>query len=283
MATVIERETLAYSWAEIQREYRTLIGTSAPDAKSMYPSEYAERMRTNEGGFFGAESRQVMRWLREGYDPPKSDLDPSAVPIDLGGEGAAWRWSDDDDGEYAHDEFISGESEYYLTRRPVQGKPGVSVQVDLSFNCHTDTGGGPSVISQYGDWVGSVVRALQGRGHDVSVCVYDVCRAQYPHAAKQTETRVQIKRFGETMIARDFAILFTRPGFRHLIFTASMLEDIRGRRTVSAGLGIPVAGDWGVEFDPHSRVLNITCYPRAPQSFPREYMDNLLREVADNL
>lgn len=225
---------------------------------------------------------QVNDWLANGYD-----FEPGSLPEMPVNDATAPTWrSNDEDGDYLHEEFLAGEADFYMDRVEEQTRPGIYLHVEVAFS-----GGIPGeTVKQYGLWVGRAVAAIQSAGFDVALRITSTVDSLYPHEPGRHQTAVQVSRFGEVLLPRDYAVLFTGGGYRHLLFAAKMMcgevpikpEGFEGeyKTLVPAreGLGMPYRRDWDVSFDAESRILSVSCNSRSSH-FPERAMDDQLREV----
>lgn len=279
-------------YAKVAQYYRDLIsGRLEPRGDTLQESvenwKSANRGSGYNYDFYGAGSDEMLGRLNSGYDFPPGNLPD--MPVDLTGTGPRWTFNDSE-GDYLHEEFMSGESDYYVERQIAESKPGIYLHVECSFVCDTPH----ETVSQYGQWVGATVAAIQGSGYDVALRLTSTLDSLYEEeAGKRAEIVVQVTRFGEVLLPRDFAVLFSPGGYRHLIFLAKMIPgeeiiapagtDKRSAELVtpSGGLGTPIMSHgWGVEFDADARILHFT--PDSHGSpFPEEFMSATLREVQE--
>jgi hypothetical protein len=152
-------------------------------------------------------------------------------------------------------------------------------------------------ITAYGKWVGSAIAAIQAQGYDIALRITCTVTSLYDEEARfRHETAIQVTRFGEQLLARDYAVLFSPGGYRHLLFVAQCIPGEEpvvpagvepseyGEKLVtpSSGLGHCIYSmDWGVEFDPEERILHVTCSQTTGGEFPEEAMNENLREVQE--
>jgi hypothetical protein len=277
----MEHHRHVYSFGELAELYR--LGAERGEFVGPYHKKMQSSWTTaTADSFHGGNSEELLGYLAHGYTPPSGTF--TGVPVSFEGEGVAWKYNDED-GDYEHDLFISGEPDYYLDRRIVPSKPGIHVVVGMDFN----GGVGPDVVAAYGEWVGGALFAIGSAGFDVSLSVTNTVTNGYSGEHEKTgknygrkdksEFVVVVKRFGEVVIPKDFLILFSRVGFRHLIFLASVIEERHGL-TADAGLGSPIRSDWGIDYDDDQRVLQVSSKSSGGR-FPVETMDKQLRQTAE--
>jgi hypothetical protein len=263
-----------YAYADLIEFYRAYMLADKPPPMPACSCTEKHRASVRQGGHWaGRPAHEFAPILDAGVD-----LDPgeqAVLPVALDGEGTAWRWNDQD-GDYDHAEFLSGEADYYLDRRIEPGKPGIYVHVEDWWVAGTSG----ETIAAYGSWVASAVAAIQSQGFDVALTVTASANDIVDGERGRSEFSVVVKRFGEQLIARDFAVLFTHEGFRHLMFTSYCMPEIfePGKRT-GHYLGTIIRGvHYSVEFDPDTRVLHISN-DSSGATFPAEDMSTMLREV----
>lgn len=262
------------SYAQLQRLYADV--TEHPYEYGSQVSNLATSWNAASSFYGDRDASEVKRLFEVGVDLPGGHAD--VVPIKLEGEGPAWRWNDEE-GDYEHSEFLAGEPDFFLARRIEDAKPGIYIDVELSYVCTTDV----ELIADFGRWVGKAIQAIQARGFDISLTISTAGSGAY-HSERpgRFQTHVTVKRFGESLYARDFNVLFLPEGFRHLLFLAiAMPEHTEGLR-VSGGLGRPHGTDWNVDFDPDQRKLSFGSkgFPDRHEKLPVEYLNGQLADIA---
>jgi hypothetical protein len=275
-------ETRKYAWADVQDVYRTLPDTKLPaTAREMDGLRSDWEYSATDGHPFYEMSREtVLRKLDEGHDLPDVESPPDVPADTFEGVGRVWRWNDSE-GDYEHELWLAGEAECYLDRRLERGRPGLYVHAEVSFGGGTS----PKVISEYGQWVGAAIQAIQSAGFDTSLSVTSTVDALFNDPNLRTSTAIQVNDFGEELVARDYGILFTAAGYRHLIFCAKMIPELRDGLTGRSGLGICVHGHgWNVDYDPDDRVLTFGCASTGmgTNAFPADEMSAMLADVGEH-
>lgn len=260
-----------YSWAQVQDHYRTMIEDPQGSGESSLVPQLLD------GNYWaGCDTTEVLDRLDRGYDFPE-DMRVDFPELTSEGVGNRWRWSDED-GDYDHAEFLSGEPDYMLDRKPSAMRPGVYVHAGMWFHAGTPS----EVIAEYGCWVGGAVASIQATGCDVSLRVESTAQRIYEGEDLST-VAIQVKRFGEQLVARDFAALFAEGGMRHLIFGSYSLAERAGEATVNTTYGHARYGlGWVCEFDPDTRTLTIE-QPASASHFPAEELNAQLAEIRERL
>jgi hypothetical protein len=267
---------VTYPWHEVQQTWREAVSPDQAAATVLLDTHGLTWQNIGPHGdhFYGLPVDETKRYLAQGYDHPDS-LTGEVFPFDYGADAPTFTWNEDD-GDYMHEEWLGG-GQYYLDRQIQPTKPGLTIQATVDFNCGVDG----KVIAEYGDWVGGALRAIQNQGFDCAVSVrFDATYVWGYSDDRILELVIPVTQFGETSIPRDYAILFTHTGFRQFCFSAIMRTGVEMDCDVSGSLGTPYGADnWGVEYDPDTRVLHLTCDSRA-RSFPADEMTAMLREVS---
>jgi hypothetical protein len=266
------------SFADLQQHYREIV--SKPDEQ---PSKLRALARSwnniddYDDGFSGDHPDKVLAKFGTGVDLPGGNAD--VIPVALEGEGPAWRWTDDE-GEYDHSEFLSGEPEFYLDRRIEKSKPGIYIEVGLCYVWSAPL----ELIADFGRWVGQAIQAIQTRGFDICLDIVTPGTNAYPgETATYFRNAVTVKRFGEVLNARDFNVMFLGEGFRQLLFSYIALPEKREGIPIAGNMGQPLHTDWVVEFNPESRTLTFQSkgVPSSNEVLPVEYLNDQLREIAE--
>ena len=268
------RGVYVYDWHDIASTFRA-YASGALKATSGTLKSLIERWRDDsERSFYGANMTETVAWLDEGYELP--DMPAGLPPIAAETMDNRWRYTDDPTiGAYCHEMFMSGDPLHYLAKVPQPVKPGIAVEVQMSFSANVRH----KLIAQYGRWIGRALASLEARGYDMRLdTVYvgsGVMRDQ-----RRTETRIRVTDFGEVTLARDWSALFSPGGWRLLTFMAIALPGERDNKRVSRSLGSPQgAHGWDLDFDPETRVLKVMCQSMA-STFPAEEMTEKLAQVA---
>jgi hypothetical protein len=238
-----------YTWADVQSEY-VAVTTGAKRATGTLARLVESWDSDTE--FYGGTTAEVREWLRRGYDLPKLP-DELPRPASNLSHKPRWRRSDDPEGEFQYDDFLNGETEYYLARDRVGPKPGINVEVTLDFNANVSS----RVVAGWAEWVGSALRAIQGQGYDLAVTVYTPARGLY-RDEDISETHIVLATFGQQKLTADWSTIWSPAGFRHLMFCACCMADEREGKKAAPGLGSAVPEGWDVKWNGETRTLKLT-------------------------
>lgn len=269
----VKAERRVYELHEVYRHYLSVVdGEITLSAAGSEDLAGGWRGESSWGGdFYGATADEIRKRISGGFDFDAS-MAPD-VPAEVGGEGPRWTWSEFD-GEYEHEVFLSGEPACYLDRRVDQAKPGINVDVAYMFCADINA----ETISAYGQWVGGLLTAIETQGYDVALTVTSTLDNLYGDNKRQ-ETAIRVSRFGEPLVMRDYAVLFSPGGYRHLMFAAKTIAEVEEGLNTVGGLGRVIPGDgWGVDYDEEARCVAITAGSLSGQ-FPVEDMNAMLKDV----
>jgi hypothetical protein len=265
--------TRYYDWAEIAGYYREFTAGESYDSSWDASGAVDRTLRDRERTWTGATCDEIIERLDGGYDLPA--LDGVATPASLEAEKARWRWTDNPEGEYQHDSFLNGEADYYVLRDRPGPKPGVNIEIEMTFNAGVDH----ETVGQYGTFVGQAIRAMQAQGYDVAVTLTSKARGQINGESK-TDTHICVSRFGEIVFANDWSAIFSPGGYRHLFFCAYILPGLEQGQNVSSSLGsaAPNKTEFDIGFDRDSRTIKIDCDPNA-STFPAAKLTDKLASL----
>lgn len=276
-----------FTFADLRR---TFIEYSTPGRKHkplLVPSSTLARhikdWRSGQGGEWeGGTAADTRRWIERGYDFPP--MPASLSPQSMDARRPKWVVSDEPDGEFDYDLYESGEPDYFRTLTNVGSKPGIRVEVVNIWVCSTNA----KVLADYGRWVGSALYALQAQGYDLEIRVTAPSNGVFSGGDDTGFTpAVQVSKFGEQVMARDWSVMFSPTGSRHLMFLALMLPEARKLRElndkprrVSGSLGQGMMDSrYDINWQPESRTLLITNQYMTPNDFPAEAMTRKLAAI----
>lgn len=226
--------------------------------------------------FSDGDNTAIIDRIRNGYDLER--LEGVESPNTLHAEQRKRRMTDDADGEYDHTAFLNGDAEYYVVKDRPAPKRGLHVEISLCFSGSVSG----RVCSEYGVWTAQALRALKAARHDLSIVATNRTDHAYD-GERSSDTHVTLKRYGQTMLAADWAVLFSPGGYRSLMFTCKALAAHTDGAALSSGLGSPqVARDWGLDWNRETRTLKINN-PRNASSFPAQEMTRKLGEILPRL
>lgn len=258
--------TFKFSWSEITQAYQSLVAGELKGKEET--NRLKEEWETNKNEFYGGTSEEMLDILINGY-PFDNLSDEISLPVSTY-ERPRRRYTDDSEGEFNYDLYANGETEFYLQeiRRPHRGGISLLVQYDFAANVT------PENIASYGRWVGAVIQHLQARGYDLEIKVFCLGSYAYEQVDGVTETHIQLSKFGEQVLKRDWSALFSPCGYRHLGFMSLVLPEVLAPNdwTCSRGLGGPVSVPNAVTWKEDTREVRITCDPNAQTNLSVEQM-----------
>lgn len=264
--------TRFFDWQEICDFYRAHYAgkTDFPG----YAGSITNRFRPGvRDAWSGATPDEIIDRLENGYDLPPMPMD--GAPAALESTRPRWRWSDNPDGEYQHDAFLNGEADYYLSRDRQGPKPGVNIEVHMSWAAMVNA----ETLAQYARFVGTAIAAIQAQGFDVALATVSRVKDLYPREPKSA-IHVQVTRFGQTVLTHDFAALFSPGAYRHLIFSAKCQRYAEDGTQPKPGLGMTEKTDWNVTYDADTRTLTIQNNQQG-RTFPEADMTAKLHKAIE--
>lgn len=175
----------------------------------------------------------------------------------------------DEEGEIQVDMALSGHDTPFLTWGKRERTPGLKLDVELAVRSSTPA----TVLTDYAEWLASLVAGLQAKGYDLEINV--VSRAKgtvYNAPNSRIDVAVRVKRFGRKSDLKSWGAILSPGGFRRLIFLARVMACEAHGKVCSEGFGGSFGPTWGLEMDPKTRTLTVKC-AAITQRFPREEMD----------
>lgn len=227
-----------------------------------------ENWRTG-GSFYGPSMEEMAPRLRQGYEFD-STIAPQKLP-DVAYDRPRPRYTDDSEGEFNYDLYYQGETEYFLNKPKRKSVGGIRIRAEYVFAA----GVSHQMITEYAQWLGTVIQSLQARGFDLEIELFSRVESCYRKAGKpwSSEDRhyIRVSRFGERIMPWDWSALFSPGGYRHFMFATMMLPAEETELNVAEGLGHTLAGAWDIKWHPRERVIEITNDSRG-YTFPAEDM-----------
>lgn len=251
-----------HDWAVVRDAY--MRWTDPSTDRSKLPIRVQRLFNSWSGGWSGATIDQAREWTARGYEPPA--LDTGAVAsLSSDVDKPRWIWSDDPEGEFDHDLYSSGEVDCYRSRTKRAQRVGINVEMGFGFHA----GMKASTIADYANWVGSVLQAIQRQGFDVALSLFYEGTNTY-RGGSNDRVSIQVARFGERVMFREWSALFSPAGFRHLFFAAIVVaEETDPPVKAAEGLGSPKHRKYAVTFDKATRTLR---FDNAQGPFPADQM-----------
>jgi hypothetical protein len=214
----------------------------------------------------------VIERMRSGF-PLDALTEANAVPAAIQGLKSQPRMTEDTEGEYQHDLYESGETEYYIERLPSPALIGVKVEASMSMSSGTPN----HAVAAYGEWIGQLIKALKTQGFDVGLTTFSRSRDLYKDE-RYSENHMEVIEPGQTSIERDWSGLFAPSGYRHLNFWMKMARNRAENTRINDALGYPEGAAWGIEFHPDTRTLRVTN-PSTFRTFPAEQLTAEVKEL----
>jgi hypothetical protein len=218
-----------------------------------------------EGGYFyDAKMSDMVDRIRNGYE-----FDHRAAPASLPNveyDRPRMRYTDDPEGEYSHDLYITGETEHFLTKPKRKSVGGLRLRIQFNFSC----GIGKDMIAEYTQWVGTVIQSLQARGYDLEIELYSEANGVYTNTRKDGHY-IRVSKFGERVMPHSWSAAFSPGGFRHFMFLAYMWPEESEPVTACGSLGMPLGRKYDITWEPKERIINIETNSHS-ENFPIDDM-----------
>ena len=120
-----------FDWHELVRAYEDIMtGTRKVTGRQAvnHISEWEQG-----GSFYDATSKEMIDRIHNGFE-----FDYKAAPESLPNieyDRPRMRYTDDPEGEYSHDLYITGETEHFLTKPKRKSVGGLRLRVQYNWNC----------------------------------------------------------------------------------------------------------------------------------------------------
>jgi hypothetical protein len=241
--------------------------------------ELARNWRSNRG-FYGGTIDEVKNYMRDGYRVGQlnGELLPGVLRTREGtARRGQWLWQehgDDVDVGLA----LSGDPDCFRSFEQAPTLGGLNVVALFAFSSNTDF----NIIAQYGGWIARLLGTCQTAGISPSLTI-----DQYGRGVTSQDVtsliRVKVKNENDALDWRRYSVLFSPPGFRHLLFAALCRATgpkhlIPGDTASHLGSPLSPSGTWDLAWDSSTRT--VTCWgPTSPRSFDPDHMTNKLIET----
>jgi hypothetical protein len=277
MKVTVDDNTVVHAyvdWAEMVKKY-TGVFTGGEGMKSRKGKEWALTLKHNhEGSFYGASAEQMIERIAKGYSFPKVEL--INMPV-VSYDRPRPRFTDDPEGEFDNDMFISGETEYFLSKPKRRSVGGIRMKVQIGFTGMVND----RTINEYFTWVGQTIQAIQARGYDLELSVFNHNEKLYhPSGYKDSFQNIRISKFGERIIPHDWSALFSPGGHRHFMFMFYMWAGEQENMAYANDLGASMGKGWRLEWNKDQRALTVHVDSRSNQ-FPAGKMTKELEDWKD--
>jgi hypothetical protein len=228
----------------------------------------AAQIRGFDKGFAGCTAEEMRDWVAHGYLVPGMQVKPGASTR------PRRKMRFDEEGEIQVDLALSGHDMPFLNWGKRTRTPGLSLQVELAVRASTPA----SVLTDYAQWLASLVAGLQSRGFDLEIDVVSRAKQVVKDSRAQVDVGIRVKRYGRKSDLKSWGALLSPGGFRRLVFTARTMACEAHGKPCSSGFGGSFGPEWGLDFDPKTRTLTVKCAANTTR-FPREEMDRQLGEL----
>jgi hypothetical protein len=260
---------ITFDWAELTNLYRQVVANPSL-AKHIGLKQLVgpNGQWETEKQWVGSTSQEMLKWLDNGYEF-ESKVDPDSLPA-VAYDRPRMRYTDDPEGEFNYDLYVQGETEHFLTKPKRKMLGGIRINFRYDFSA----GVASKTITDYGQWIGSVIQNLQAKGYDLEISIYNQREEMYPSKPdiEYAFYYVKVSKFGERVMPFDWSSAFAPGGFRHLLFLANTWPDnVYPDLVCERNLGRPTLDKWDITWNPTEREIHITCNPRGG-GFPMEDM-----------
>jgi hypothetical protein len=262
-------------WHEITGTFKKIV-----EQDWRYKSERANQFVddwSHDSSFIGAKPKEMLRRLHQGYDfPPESA--PSVLPY-VESYRRRPRYTDDPEGDYDHDLYMNGETEYFLTKPKRESLIGLRLKIRYDFNCKVSS----KFIAEYGQWVGTVIESLQTRGYDLEIMVMQDAHHTFDHGRDGNDQQmVRVSKFGERVMPRDWAALFSPGGYRMLLWQAMFLGADSSSHELTYTLGKAQGERFDISWEPKEREITFHVNStNVPTKYPAENMTKKFESWTD--
>lgn len=249
-------DELSQAWAGFMSGSFTLPGENGKNAA--FQAEYTWRSER----FCGMSPEAMSDAIDHGYVVPGMDVKTGRQTRDRRKSKLS-----EDEGELLVDLALSGHDRPYMHRPKVKRQAGLTINFELAMTAATPA----SVLSDYAQFMASLVAGMQAKGFDLAINV--VSRAkQVGVKGEATQTTVKVKRFGKRSDLKSWGAMLSPGGFRMLIFCGRILTCHANDRVCDTGMGCSYGPAWGLAFDAKDRVLTVKCKASSSR-FPREQLE----------
>ena len=241
--------------------------------------ELARAWRT-EPSFYGGTPDDVKTYMRDGYRVGQlnGDLLPGVLRTREGtARRGQWLWQESGD-EVDLTLALSGDPDCFRSFEQAPTLGGLNVVALFAFSSTTDF----NIIAQYGGWIARLLGTCQTAGISPSLII-DQYGQGVTNKDATTLIRVRVKQENDALDWRRYSVLFSPPGFRHLLFAALCRATgpthlVPGDTASHLGRPLSPSDNWDLSWDPSTRT--VTCWgPTAPRSFDPELMTQKLIET----
>ena len=252
--------TLTYD--ELSQAWKGLLNGSLKLQRQAVAVAAGVQVWRDMPSFTGMAESEMTSAIDNGYVVPGMDLKAGQRTI----ARRRARLSETE-GELQVDLAIAGHDRPFLHRPKVKRQAGLTINFELAMRASTPA----SVLTDYAQWMASLVAGLQSKGFDLELNITSRARGVAMNGSG-TATTVKVKRFGRRSDLKSWGAMLSPGGFRHLIFCARILTCEANGVAADPGFGGSFGPKWGLEYDPKARVLNVKVAAET-SSFPKEQLD----------
>lgn len=227
--------------------------------------------------WIGCTVEEMSNWLINGFTVEGlQGIDSSLLPSK---PKRRTRFSEEGD-EMLIDLAWSGIDEHWIEVEKRNVKPGLKVEIHLSFNYNFEA----KVIVDYQRWIARMLQTFDENAIDVEVDLVSEGIGVYePRSKEKSNVRVRVKESGEAADFASWSAMFSPGGFRQLTFLGIVMSGDHFKRKVSTSLGSAVYHpSWAVEYNEGDNVLTIRN-PGRTNEFPEFEMTQKLQAVIEKV
>jgi len=229
----------------------------------------------NASGWYGASLDDVKAWISRGFHVEGL----RNIGADIAPERKRRKLKYAEEGEMQIDLMLSGFDFPFLEWEKREKKPGLRVDIPLSFNANTDA----ELIAQYQRWVAQTLYTIETLGIDPEVNLVIQTERSYKGKRGIHSLLIRVKKENEASDFLNWSAMFSPGGFRMLGFAAMALAGDKRGWQLRSDLGRAVSqGSWGVAWNEESRKLEIQANHSA-RSFPADVMTDRLRNILNTV
>ena len=283
---VYDHKTNTYriSWGELREAWEYLVRTrdySKFDHEGNR-REAKELMESWErsSDFHGYKTHtDVNKWLAEGYQP-ETDTEVETFPT----HKKRRRLRSTEEGEYQHDQMLSGADYPFLAWDSRMRKGGVYIRCDTTMSAWTKA----KVIEDYLEYIASLMRTLEQDGIDCAVAIWITTKNMYDNSGTKENEHVEnveiiVKRENEATDFTQWSPMISPAAFRGFGFLVCILgADAKGTRCCGTYGQCYNPPKWTVDYNSDTKELTFRP-PTSANEFPvdkiREDTRKLLHDI----
>lgn len=266
-----------YDFAQVREAYLSVIQNGA-DAilkrrNNVQVLDGLIRGWNKDRSFYGCTTEEMKTWLDSGYRVGGLDgVTPSLTP-----DRKRRRLRFQDEGELQLDLAMSGFDYPFLEWEKRERKPGMRVEVGITFNAYTSS----EMLSAYQTWIARALYTLEEHGIDTEIVLKMRASDSMPRKPSvMHETFVRVKKENELTDFTSWSAAFSPGGKRHLGFLTQVMSIDQLGQDISSGLGSAAGGRaFQVRWDADTRTLHIVENSKETRTFPEAAMTEQLQEA----